>query len=859
MKIDLCACRAILPLLWDYAEAALPQNAAQRVSAHLQVCEKCAAQAKAYQQTVALMHKGRALPLRDTTGWSALRARLESEAAPVPAPTRWQPSRSLLAWSGAFATLALAVVTLALFGTHSKREAYRVSHASPERRVSSAPFRDAATRLQKVLVGAAAPFSFRAAAQPVREAGPPPSARKQAAAPDVRAMDDMAYLNPGSDTAQNGTRLPSGESAEIQAGLDRVLRTGDDFVLIPFPQIASKDEKGLRAAARAYKQQKEIIDARLARKVTLAAKGVAFVDFCRLLRGMTGIEITAGRSIANEKLTVFCKDQPLRDLMRQTRQVFGFTWLRSDEEGVFRYELVQSMRRQLEEEELRNRDRAEALLDLNAQLENYRKNLNMSPEEAAAKYNAATGEEKQLLWAHQMNGSGPAQLFLDLSADELDSLRNGQQLMFSGMPSDNERALPPGIGERLLNHPDSFRLALTDQGAQFGPPAYVQNGKPLSEFPGLIPTIRLSIQESEPGRFELVGGAGVKIPGRNADQIDTAMSNVLIASGLSPSIRAPQNALVNAAQKAAFQKDAALKGKVTIQLKATCELTNALYERSKAGPCLTSADALEALHKATGQSVIADYFTRVYAPDEVSVTNLPLFDALCRLADTMRLRWKREGGWLQFRSVGYFNENRMEVSNASLNRWAASRREHGALTLNDLIEIAQLTDAQLNSDRMSGGARAIFGLKEWPVARNLLRRDLRFLALLTPQQCEAAVTETGVPFAQMSAPQQVAFCELCMGSFVTAEQVADASIRVRYLPPVPAPKKDKQSDFKPSSISENDPDRLILYASAARVRTWESKDAAILQIIYRYLSGRGKRANDNFGSSQEYNGKIFDR
>ena len=866
MKFKSRECRTILPLLWNYADAALSQTRQKWVDAHLKTCGRCAAQAEAYRQTAALMRQSRDLPLADPTDWRSLCARLENETALDSIGARQHSRRPLLAWGGAFAAMALVTAGMTRPGSDEKAPPLRVPR-SPFRSRTPTVTTAMAALSQKVPSRNKGPLAqrlARAAKENVLPSIPNPSADPPAPAA-VSTQSDLAYLNSGGGSLQNGARPTVGADAAMQAEIDRVLRAGDDFVAVAFPQIASKDKEGIKAAAQAYRQEKEIIDSRLARKITVAAKGMAFVDFCRQLRSLTGIEITAGRSIANQKITVFCKAQPLRDLMRQMRQVFGFTWLRIGQESAFRYDFVQSMRRQMEEEELCNRDRAEAILDLDAQVEKYRKNLDLSPQEAAAKYETATGEEKHLLWAHKMNGSGPMQLFLSLAPDELDSLRRGQPLKFSASPGEGERLLPSGIGERMLNYPESFRIALTDNSSQFGPPDYVPNGRPLSEFPGLTPTAHLSIQESEPGHFELVGGAGVKIPGRGENQMDMADNNTVIAHGLSPSIRDPQNAVANAAQKAAFQRDPALKTSVTIQPKGTCKIVGDLGEQDKDGPRLTSADALEALHKATGQNIVADYFTRVYEPQDVSVVDAPLFDALCRLADAMRLRWKREAGWLQFRSLGYFNENRMEVSNAELERWAASRRQHGALTLTDLTEIAQLTDTQLNSRGMSSGARAVFGLKEWPIARNLLRRDLRFFALLTPQQREAAATEQGVPFAQMGQAQQAAFCELCLGAFPTAEQVAGASVRVRYLPPAPKSEKEKSEQDKkettvkpnPLAVSDADPDKVILLASAARIGTWKPENETILQFVYHYLGGLGARVNDNFGFSQEYEGKVF--
>ena len=70
-------------------------------------------------------------------------------------------------------------------------------------------------------------------------------------------------------------------------------------------------------------------DLGLARPVTLAVKATALSDLCDQLRRETGIKLTAGPSVADEKVTVFCKSAPLRDVMRLLSRPFGYTWLRS--------------------------------------------------------------------------------------------------------------------------------------------------------------------------------------------------------------------------------------------------------------------------------------------------------------------------------------------------------------------------------------------------------------------------------------------------------------------------------------------------------------------------------------------------
>src|SRR5204863_3814109 len=117
-------------------------------------------------------------------------------------------------------------------------------------------------------------------------------------------------------------------------------------------------------------------------------------DLCEKLKADTGIDLRAGNSVADEKVTVFCEKTPLRDVMRQLSRPFGYTWLRSGTPGQYRYELVQDLRSQLLEEELRNRDRNEAQLALERGLERFRPYLDLSPDEALARLKTAPSAEK---------------------------------------------------------------------------------------------------------------------------------------------------------------------------------------------------------------------------------------------------------------------------------------------------------------------------------------------------------------------------------------------------------------------------------------------------------------------------------
>jgi hypothetical protein len=205
---------------------------------------------------------------------------------------------------------------------------------------------------------------------------------------------------------------------------------------------------------------------------------------------------------------------------------------------------------------------------------------------------------------------------------------------------------------------------------------------------------------------------------------------------------------------------------------------------------VTTASTLEALHRATGLPIVADYYTRLYPAGDVSVHGLPRYEALNQLADVMHLRWAREGEWLQFRSASYYDDRGKEVPNRFLSRWATSRRQRGFLSLDELVEIAGLPDAQLDGGEMAEGARDCFGLAEWDLARNgNLRPHLRYLAGFTPEQRQRAMSDAGLPFAAMPLREQQQFIANAVldhslsGPFQSLEELAGATLRVEYTQP----------------------------------------------------------------------------
>jgi len=590
---------------------------------------------------------------------------------------------------------------------------------------------------------------------------------------------------------------------------------------------------------------RDVVDDRLTQKVTLALKAMSLSDVCERLHTETGVHLTAGASVADEKVTLFCEKTPVREVMRQLSRPFGYTWLRSARKGEYRYELVQDLRSQLLEEELRNRDRNEALLALEREIERYQPYRELSPDEARARVEGAAPAEKPLLERLSDYRWGAIQSYFQLSPADLAALRSGQKVTFRADPKPGEHPLPSELARGVLQGYWKKRVRRLDSGFETKEAKDLPDGLPLAAVPeARADEISLWMDEKELGHFILWGGSGIWLNGG-----DGSFSPV--AEGRSPSVLHPQNQTSNAR----LAGDRSLKPVVSCQFSAP---RSRLPEDARNGHKVTSADVLEALHRATGLPIVADFYTRLYATEAVSVQDQTLFDALNQLGDAMRLRWHKEGGWLQFRSVSFYDDRRKEVPNRKLSRWAAARQQHHFLTLDDLVEIAQLSDAQLDAEGMAEGARVLWGLAEWELPHNRnLRPHLRFLGSLRPVQRQAAIGPQGLGFRGLDLAQQQQFAELAFvanfGPARSLEELTEAALCVIYTQPggyewrpLEPGLEDEYPPLRSSTVQEGTPEAAL---AAARRLDPEAMAAQVhptaleLTFVYTRPIERGLRTH----------------
>lgn len=570
-----------------------------------------------------------------------------------------------------------------------------------------------------------------------------------------RVQDDLTYLNASDTSTVRKWIQPQKRAANALSPRLQRLMSGDDFVYVPMPQIAASNGNVMNEALERYRQERAVVDERLGlKKVSLEIKGASFQDIVRRLTESTGIQIRADHTVAEDKATLFCKDKPLRDLMRQINQVFGYQWRRIGKPDAYEYELYQDLKSQLAEEAMRTRNRDEALLDLDKKMQAMRKFLALSPDEAHKKAwdpDRAGTPQEDLNAYNTLAGSGwaGAHLYFNLTNEQQAALRDGDTLQFSSSPGPGQQQLSQDMANSVVSSLRGNRVFKTVDGRHVAGMAAGNVGQALSEFPDAQKLADLHLDYNVLGQVSLWGGAGVGI-----DEDAHTISSTPIAVGISASVQNPNNAEANAA----LASDTMLKGRVNLTPRPSVwgeDSFVSVKEPWMPNQRVTTADVLEAIHHATGMDIVSDYFTRLYLPAGVTIQNTPLFDALNGVCDKMRVRWTRKEGWLRFRSASFFVDRLTEVSNTHLARWAAARKKQGWLTPEIMMEIAQLPNAKLDAYTMGDGARECFGLREWYLASSVyMRPHWRFLAALPSGLRNDALQEKGLPLTRLTVAQQ---------------------------------------------------------------------------------------------------------
>lgn len=624
--------------------------------------------------------------------------------------------------------------------------------------------------------------------------GLPVGPSRLAAGPGKRAAqrgDDARYLD-GREMLLGWAGSSAAEHSRLREILRDLPPVADDFVSVPLPRLADgASGRTLVDATDRYKKEAAVVDARLFQKLTLQLKGTSLEEFCAALERQTRVAIRASRGIQDEKVTVFVKDRPARELMREVSRLFGFMWIRSGEEGAYKYELVQDLRSQLAEQELRNRDLNAALLALDEKMGAYQPYLGLTPEQIRSKLQNAQGAERAGLQKFLGPQWGGMQVYHRLTPGERAALLAGQALKYDTASARPDRRLPEEWRKPLIRTFGDQAMAWSDQENNLiiGPMEFLkQQGlspTPIVDWPGASAQVSLSINHSELGEVALQSETGYVTPYK--DRTPGVSAPGVLATAQSPSVARPDNAAANARERGY----PAFRPVVSFRPEPSCPVWKAAEKARKEGkeppggavvvpgqrtyagnefqcleraqrlaePHLTSADVWEEVHRKTGLPIVADFYSRLYPRPALTIEKKSVFEALCKTGDELGARWKRDGEYLLCRSTSFFWDKQKEVPNRLLERWTHDATEQGGLPFADLVEMASLSDQQLDSKRVADLVSHCWDLKEWnlmdtPMGYYAARPWLRLLAELPVSYRERARSEEGLALGQIPPAHQ---------------------------------------------------------------------------------------------------------
>ncbi|MBW3625010.1 MAG: hypothetical protein KY468_16555 [Armatimonadetes bacterium] len=542
---------------------------------------------------------------------------------------------------------------------------------------------------------------------------------------------------------------------EIRRAVDEIFNQGDDFITVALPRLAATATPGteglIAAAVRQYEEEKAVVDARLFQKIDLAMKGGDLKELMELLIQKTGVRFYVQDDLKNWKLTVFMKEQPARDLMRQVARLFNLEWRRRGREGKYTYQLVQTLKQRLEEEELRRRDENRMLLSLMDAVEPYLEHKDTSQEEliqlreeALQRMQAAgSKEEKNREWEkylvyQRFTASRGEQaffrLFSRLSPAQLLALKNGYEVVYRFKGDGSEDDIPRDIVEQwhreigvnpsgILGGVGQKPLEALEIKAHFG------LNRRMSNAVGL----HILWESRVKGAIGWLGHAAMPV------QMVTATPFPATSHPTPDGTPSPK-----------------LFPDPDVKLTLTPKSSNIPQRDSPNRPAdtLDSADFLEDLHRKSRRSVIADYYTRVYPRSSLTFQDRPLSEILNDAARQLKSDWTRDSTFLRLRRFDQYNERQYDIPNHLLKQWRRSKLTTGHLSLDDLAEISALPDS-IWKNELWDALRDKYSIdEEGGLARRGLK-GLRLYAALTPEQRQLARSDSGLSLATITRDQML--------------------------------------------------------------------------------------------------------
>ena len=415
-------------------------------------------------------------------------------------------------------------------------------------------------------------------------------------------------------------------------------------------------------------------------KVTYEAKHKTVVSILVDLSAMTGVTLKAGRNnddwqVRDRRMNIFVKDVPLADLMSSVARVMKLKWSKTGSGSAVSYRLyideksrlAAESKRLAEEERVKKRQSAK------------RKKL-LSELEKASKMSEAELENLKTAspYVYSIAGKDRPERFLPKLFQQAPSAKSaflsGDELTvdFDGLSDDVKKGLWSGFV------PGESRGDITIRG--------------VNNPGGCIARVTIAYSDDPEHKGVASRQQSILFGLSDPDSEGVIFCSKTTAAQLSDKATSDLLGTISDREMALETKDL---GEPLVEHSED----PALLAKVKIKPDGDSfADALGALAKASGFSIVSDSFVRrmwgwTFASDETELRAV-----LSKLEFVRRYNWERHGSTLELHDRDWYKKLAVMIPEASIQRWRKTFVKNGMLDLGELSQIASLTNEQVSAN-----------------------------------------------------------------------------------------------------------------------------------------------------------------
>lgn len=525
-------------------------------------------------------------------------------------------------------------------------------------------------------------------------------------------------------------------------------------------------DPNIQPSAKAVKQEVDILelDNRLDVKVTYQARRQTVLKILDNLSTITGINLYAGYNkmdwqVRDRKMNIFAKEVPLRDLMKSIARVMKFKWSVNRDADPWAYRLYMDRRLLLEaQNELKKQEQ-----EFERQMAEKRKRVvekYMSLKEMSDQEIEELKQNSPNLYLEAKVGlAAPLGKLLRESTQISDAILQGNQVNLRGadlspaakyallqvvrgslqLESMKEKTNKPQSRRKLPSIPDDLDIRMDEIRINIHGSANINEDSLAGIFNGAV---AISLDD-------FITGCKLSDDDNSFERTVARDTLKCLDEGITW-WEIPGDDPVR--QEASYEMQHSLPGEKWIEHQPD----PALAEKAKLevkGNNLT--DIQKAFADATGLAVVSDYFGRTtmgsftLKNQEAEITKI-----LESIENGYNYNWDKHSSIIEYRDRYWFRKRSLQIPEEKLEGWRQRLKKNGTLDIDDLSQIAMLTNDQYFANITEDEVLNQNSASDASFIATIFCGPLRLYACLDETQRKMLFSEKGFQFASLPLEKQ---------------------------------------------------------------------------------------------------------